>query len=127
MSTRTSNIPRIQSLDDFRTYMWEECDEHFPEDSSLADYIKHWLWSGRGVDNCFGSFEIFLKVIPLIVDEWYRDPTLIHFGGSEKPAIEPFERQATTAFGGDEHLHAIFDRDNFTTAVYIRLHIQQAR
>lgn len=124
MVTRTANVPNTNGLDGFRCFMREECDTHFPEGSSLADYILEWLWQGggHGVGSCFGDFEIFLKTIPLIVDAWYRDPTILHYGGSGLPDGPPFERYATSAFGGDDKLHAIFDRDSFTAAVYEQHH-----
>jgi hypothetical protein len=126
MSTRTSNVPRVQALDSFLTYMCEEYDQYVPDTYSLADYIHQWLWSGHGVDNCFGDFEIFLKVIPLIVDEWYRDPRILYFDvGDERGVIE---RRAATVFGDDTNLlHDIFDRDNFTAAAYNWIHIVHRR
>jgi hypothetical protein len=102
--------------------MAEECSNNFREDSSLADYINYWLWNADGAADCFGTFEIFLKVIPLIVDEWYRDPTILYFGGYPKEDIPPIEHRATSAFGGDSESHAIFDRDNFIAAVYTWQH-----
>jgi hypothetical protein len=110
MSTRTLHI-----LDSFLCYIAEECGKRFREDGSLADYIDYWLWD-RGAADCYGDFEIFLKVIPLVVDEWYRNPAILHFGGSKIPEQSSFERRATSAFGGNDEQSAIFDRDNFTAA-----------
>lgn len=121
-SVSTSNVPFTHGLDGFISFISEDCIKVFPPDSSLADHIDYWLWSGHGVVKCFGSFEIFLKVIPLIVDEWYRHPGILHFCGSEDPP--PFERHATSAFGHGDELHAIFDRDHFTAAVFIWQHLE---
>jgi hypothetical protein len=82
-----------------------------PRDLS-ADAFRSYIW----------DFEIFLKVIPLIVDEWHRDPTLIHFGGLSED-LPPRERVASSAFGPDKVLHPIFDRDNFIAAVYDWQHL----
>lgn len=122
MTYRISNLPRAHGLDDFCTFLQRECRHPFPKGSSLADYIEFWLAGpyGRGAASCFGDFEIFLKTIPLIVDAWYRDPTILHYYGSGSPPYDaPLKHRATSAFGDDDKQHAIFDRDNFTAAVFI--------
>lgn len=119
-SVSTSNVPLTYGLDDFISFMGEECARVLSSDSSLADHIDCWLWSGKGVIKCFGDFEVFLKVIPLIVDAWYKDPEILHFcGDSDTP---PFERHATSTFGSGHELHAIFDRDHFVAAAFIWQH-----
>jgi hypothetical protein len=118
------NAPLTNGLEGFVTYMSEECVETFPVGTCLADLIAHWVWSGRGVLNCFGDFEILLKTIPLIVDEWYQHPGILHFGGSDEPAVEPFERHVTSAFGANNGPHPIFNRDHFVAAAFIWQHIE---
>lgn len=88
---------------------------HFPEDSTLADYIDYWLWDGEGVFKCFGDYEIFLKTIPLIVDAWHRDPTILDYVGETDKA---FERRVTSFCDDFGDPHPIFSRDNFVAAAF---------
>lgn len=95
-----------------------ECPHKFPKDSSLADYIEYWVWSGDGVLRCFGSFEILLQTIPYIVDAWHRNPEILDFDGDDQHVA--FQRRASSAFGDDQATHAIFDRNHFAAAVFMR-------
>lgn len=124
---RTSNVPRVHALDGFLTFVTEEYTYDEGENASLADYIHTWLWNGHAAMNCFGDFEIFLKVIPLIVDEWYRDPAILDFAGCSERNIPPIVRRAMSAFGSGNDLHAIFDRDNFTAAVFNWQHLTPSK
>lgn len=123
-----SNVPKVHGLDSFLLFVDTEFAESLPERAALADYIQAWLWAAHccsnGAKDSFGDFEIFLKTVALIVDRWHLDPTILDFGGDGKRS--PFQRRAASAFGDDgptDAPHAIFDRDNFTTATFVYLHI----
>ena len=112
------NAPRTFGVEGFIEFIRGDCSEVFPENSSLADLIEYWVWQGNGVLKCFGDFEILLKTIPLIVDEWHRNPAILHHYGNAK--VPAFERHVTSAFGSDDVPHAVFSRDHFVAAVYIQ-------
>lgn len=120
-----TNLPRVRVLDEFLNFMAVRSHYNAGSDASLAEYIHDWLWGDRGTFDCYGDFEIFLKVIPLIVDEWHRDPTILNFAGDSEH--EPFERRVTSAFGDDDKFHDIFDRDNFTAAFFHWQQQEEAR
>ncbi|SMD14661.1 hypothetical protein [Kibdelosporangium aridum] len=86
-------------------------------ETCLANLINEWLWWGNGWARCFGEFEIFLKVVTFLVDEYYREGVdaiaLYRFSGHPRR-----KGRVTSVFGDEAHMHTIFDRDNFNAAVF---------
>lgn len=101
--------------DHFCDYMAEGCPDATGDEDCLADYINNFLWHG-GVDSCYGNFEIFLKAVALIVDAWHQDHTIIDSKKGPSGPNGSCQHRPEKVFskGG----HPIFNKDNFTAALY---------
>lgn len=93
-------------------------------ETSVADVINEWLWWDRGIARCFASFEIFLKVVTYLIDDYYRQGAgtiAVYSGGAHRELVK---YRVTSVFGyqsadlNEHYLHPIFDRDNFQGALW---------
>jgi hypothetical protein len=92
---------------------------------SVADVINQWLWWDRGVARCFASFEIFLKAVSYLIDDYHRNGagTIAAYRTDSDGTWSKF--RVTSVFGyqptsrHEHYLHPIFNRDNFQGALWV--------
>lgn len=93
-------------------------------ETTLAHIINEWLWYNGGYRRCFNRFDIFLKIIPFMINDYHRKGALpiAIFQSVSNDALKRFRVVSVLhdegyATGGEYQLPAIFDPDNFQAAL----------
>jgi hypothetical protein len=90
----------------------------------VADFIRGWAESGRGVRACQGDFQTFTIAIITIVDKWLNEPGFLDYETEQPnhPETTSIKRHVETIFGNAGYKHRILDPHFFAACTFQELH-----
>jgi hypothetical protein len=116
-------------LESFEDFINENNPQDLPLEwhQTLADYIRSWVLSGRGVRVCQGDYQTFTLAIIAIIEQWLTMPDMLDllYNEEDDPADADYrheERRVTKIFGEGYLGREILDPHFFAKATYCEQH-----